>query len=479
MYYLSKKGEVSRKKAAYYVRDFSGGAETATDERIKSLSYAVENFNYSCVNGALRDGGGIKTANLSNCKTLPTENNKKPERIYYFKTYDETTELYQDRVLVYLNGYIYEGNVSKNTAFAKIEGLNFLSAPNAVRYTYNGKNVIIFCAENEDMKIYDGESVETVSDAPAVTSMCVHSERLFVTEAGERTSLWYSDDFDPANWDVSLSEAGFIDLRDERGTLLKAVEFGGYVYVFRNYGITRITAYGDQTEFAADGLSASSGKIYGDSVTCCGDKIVYLAEDGFYYFTGGAPVKFLTKFDEYFAGVDNSDAKGVYFNGELFVKLNAQFPESGLSNVVLRYNFATRSAVFLVGFGVKDFVVFDGEKDYKLLMLCENSGYIGEFQKRSENFGSRIKKSWRSGFNDLGKPEVEKTVYGISLYSDYPTKVFISSERGTKSVKFEGKKEDVYKKISLKGRAFSFTISNNTPESKVARLKIYYEYNDR
>ena len=36
----------------------------------------------------------------------------------------------------------------------------------------------------ENMKIYDGETVETVSDAPAVTSMCIHGERLFATEAG-------------------------------------------------------------------------------------------------------------------------------------------------------------------------------------------------------------------------------------------------------------------------------------------------------
>lgn len=478
MYYSSKEINSDRKRATYYVKDFSGGAEMRTDDRIKPLSCANEIFNFSCINGALRDGGGVTPADLG-IGNVPCGGNVYPEKVYYFKTYNETDGCYENRVLIYYGSYIYESKEGNNAPFTQITDLFFPTAPSAVRYTYNGKNVIIFSAEGESMKIYDGESVEVVSDAPAITSMCIHGERLFATEAGEKTTLWYSDDFDPANWDVSLSEAGFIDLRDERGSLLKAVEFGGYVYVFRNYGITRITAYGDQTEFAADGLSSSCGKIYGDSVTVCGDKIAYLAEDGFYTFSGGTTQRFLTQFDDYFAGVDNSDAKGVFFNGELFVKLKANFPESGLMDVVLRYNFAKKSANFLVGFNVNDLAVYDGEKNYKLLMLCRDSDSLGEFCEKNEYFGGSIKKSWRSATSDLGKPEAEKTICGILLYADYDTRVSVYSERGKKTVTFYGKKEDQYKKISLKGKAFSFVIINKIPESKVARLKIYFEYGER
>lgn len=482
MYYSSKKINSGRKKATYYVKDFSGGAEMRTDDRIKPLSCASEIFNFSCINGALRDGGGVTLADVGVGPVPGGGNigNAYPERVYYFKTYNENSGCYEDRLLIFYGSYIYEAKAEGNeTPFSQIIDLQFTKAPSAVRYTYNGKNVIIFSGEGESMKIYDGETVEVVEDAPAITSMCVHGERLFATEAGEKTTLWYSDDFDPANWDVSLSEAGFIDLRDERGSLLKVVEFGGYVYVFRNYGITRITAYGDQTEFAADGISASCGKIYGDSVTVCGDKIAYLAEDGFYLFSGGATQRFLTQFDDYFAGVDNSDAKGVFFNGELFVKLKANFPESGLLDVVLRYNFAKKSANFLSGFGVDDLAVYDGEKKYKLLMLCRDSNSLGEFCEKNEYFGGAIKKIWRSATSDLGKPEAQKTICGISLFADYDTRVSIISERGVKTVRFYGKKEDQYKKISLRGKAFSFLIINNIPESKVARLKIYFEYGER
>ncbi len=478
MYYIHNNLTDNRKNAYYYVRDFSGGVESGVNERILPLAYAAESFNFSVKSGALCDGGGIKRANFSG-KTLNFNNiAAKARRLYYLKTYDEQSSDYKNRILIYFDdGYVYQAIVGEDDSFKKIEDLYFESAPIAVRYTYNGKNVIIF-SSGSAMKIFDGDITENVSDAPAVTSMCMHGERLFVTEDGEKTTLWYSDDFDPANWDISLSEAGFIDLRDERGSLLKAVELGGYVYVFRNYGITRVTAYGDQTEFATDGICASSGKIYQGSITLCGDKIVYLAEDGFYCFSGGAPYRILTKLDGFLRGANNSSAKGVYFNGELFVSLNLNL-KNGAESCVLRYNFSEKSATFLCGFNVIDFEQLNGENEYKLLFLCENMNEVGELSEYSEFFGADIIKKWQSGFSDLGKPETEKTLRGISLYSDKPAKLIITSERATATVNFCGSDCDEYVKIALKGKAFEFCIKSESKNSVIARLKIDFEYGPR
>lgn len=477
MYYVHNKAGVSSKSAAYYVRDFSGGVESVTDERILPLTYAAESVNFHVKSGALCDAGGVKTAE-GGIAELPSVSVGAAKKLYYFKTYNDETAEYQNRLLVYLSdGYIYQSTCGADARFEKVEELNFAGAPSAVRYTYNGKNVIIF-SYGESMKIFDGESVETVQNAPSVTSMCMHGERLFVTEGGEKTALWYSDDFDPANWDVSLSEAGFIDLRDERGSLLKAVEAYGYVYVFRSYGITRVSAYGDQTEFATDGLSSSSGRIYGDSITVCGEKIVYLAEDGFYCFGGSYPYRILTKLDGLLRGVDNSGAKGVFYNGELFVLLKLKL-KSGVTPCVLRYDFSGKSVSFISGAGVTDLEVLSGETDYKLLFLCENSVKIGELSSSSERFGTPLLKSWVSGASDLSKPEVEKTVRGVSLYCNAPVSLVISSERGSKTLNFSGNNSDEYLKTALKGRAFTFCIKSSNLDCRAGRLKIDFEYRPR
>lgn len=477
MYYVHDSLSEKSKSASYYVRDFSGGVESVTDERILPLAYAAESQNFCVKSGALCDAGGIKAAGAE-IASLPPRQVGEAKRLYYFKTYNETNGTYQNRLLVYLSdGYVYQSVCGANSSFTKIERLDFAGAPNAVRYTYNGKNVIIFSYESS-MKIFDGENVELVQNAPVVTSMCMHGERLFATEGGEKTALWYSDDFDPANWDVSLSEAGFIDLRDERGSLLRAVEAGGYVYVFRSYGITRISAYGDQTEFAADGLSSSSGRIYGDSITVCGEKIIYLAEDGFYCFGGSYPYRILTKLDGLIRGVDNSDAKGVFYNGELFVLLKLKL-KSGVTPCVLRYDFSGKGFSIISGAGVVDLQILNGESDYKLLFLCDGADKIGELSPDSELFGAPLLKNWQSGFCDLSKPESEKTISGISLYCDNPAVLKITSERGSRTLNFRGSGCDEYIKTALKGKAFAFCIKSSKLGGKAARLKIDFEYRPR
>lgn len=478
MYYVHNKANGASKTASYYVRDFSGGVESVTDEQILPLAYAAESENFAVKSGVLCDAGGVKAASSDIAELPPVASAGKAQKLYYFKTYNQTSGVYQNRLLAYLNdGYVYQSVCGAGAQFEKIEELDFAGAPSAVRYTYNGKNVIIFCY-GDSMKIFDGQNVEVVQNAPSVTSMCMHGERLFATEGGEKTTLWYSDDFDPANWDVSLSEAGFIDLRDERGSLLKAVEADGYVYVFRNYGITRVSAYGDQTEFATDGLSSSSGRIYGDSITVCGEKIVYLAEDGFYCFGGSYPYRILTKLDGLLCGVDNSGAKGVFYNGELFVLLKLKL-KSGVTPCVLRYDFSGKSVSFISGAGVTDLEVLNGENDYKLLFLCENSLKIGELSNVSERFGTAIQKSWVSGASDLSKPEVQKTLRGISLYASKPVSLVISSERGTKTLNFSGNNSDEYLKTALSGKAFTFCVKSSVGDCRAGRLKIDFEYRPR
>ena len=41
---------------------------------------------------------------------------------------------------------------------------------------------MIFSSDGGDMKVYDGENVSLVTGAPSVSSMCVHNERLFLTD---------------------------------------------------------------------------------------------------------------------------------------------------------------------------------------------------------------------------------------------------------------------------------------------------------
>lgn len=483
MFYRPVTYSAARKVSSFTVKDFSGGVQTVTDENLLPLNYSAGSYNFSFKSGALKDGFGVKESGFGGGLDL-SDINSVPLAIYCYKRFDEKTDDYTDEVLVYAKDKnVYSRTVSDNADYAgesdakkfkKIENLSFDGVPVAVAYTYRSKNVMIF-SFGSVMKIYDGETVTEVSDSPAVTSMCIHNERLFATESGEKTSLWFSDDFDPANWNVSLSDAGFVDLRDGRGSLLKVLELGGYVYVFRNYGITRVAAYGDQTSFSADGLSASSGRIFGGSITSCGDKIIYLAEDGFYCFTGGAPYRVFHAFDEALSGIDNSSAKGKYFNGRLFISLKMRFGKD-VCPCMFVYDFAAKSACMCRGLKIRDFELYEGENSFKLLFLCDGSNKIGELSEKSEFFSVPLKKKWISGKSDLGKPYAEKTISEISLCSSGGVVLTAESERGSKKVIFRGGEST--EKVPLKGKSFRFIIESCEPECGISKLKIRYEYGD-
>lgn len=157
------------------------------------------------------------------------------------------------------------------------------------------------------MYVWDGVNAPyRVENAPDITSMALHYERLFVTVDGEKNAVWFSDDLDPTNWDASLAGGGFIQLIDERGSLNRVISYGGYVYVFRDYGISRITAFGAQTEFSVSNLFVSSGRIYPGSVALCGDTVLFLAEDGLYAFDGVSTVKMLKNLDGLFKNGERS-----------------------------------------------------------------------------------------------------------------------------------------------------------------------------
>ena len=471
MFYAKKNAIGSVRRAKVTIRDFSGGVNGKKDEENLSVGECAFSYNFRYDGGTLKDGGGVKKADFGTGPLFAE--NTTPTRLYFYKKYNATSEKYEEYLMVYCtDGFIYKAGETDST-FTKVDDLKFTAAPYAVEYNYKSDDVMIFSAGSA-LKIYDGENVTDAEDVPSITSMCVHSERLFATESGTKTSLWFSDDFDPLNWKVSLDEAGFIDIREGAGSLLKVLSFGGYVYVFANYGIVRVSASGDQTEFSVDGIAASSGRIYGESIAISGDRIIYLAEDGFYSFSGGTPARIMTKLDGKLENVDNSDAKGCYFNGEYYCKMYMR-GDSGLCEVMVRYDIHNGNIAIIKGADVKDFIVAGGESKARMLFLVKGINTAGTLSERAENFSKPLNKHWVSGKSDLGKTD-KKCVTALSLRTVTDIDVTVRSERGSRLLHFFGSKERQKKAVGLKGDTFTFSIDCNVPGARISAVEIEYEY---
>lgn len=438
-------------------------------EGVGGYRYSVCSYNFDVSHGDLRDGKGLKVFH----DNLPSFTSP-PKKAYFYKRFKDGGGI-DDRILFYCQDtYVYEWQIGGNS-LKKLASLKFASTPVCVCYNFNGEDVAIFSSTAGGMKIYDGNNVTSVSDAPTVSSMCVHNERLFVTDGSTDNSLWFSDDFDPTNWAISLSEAGFIDMSGFRGRLLKVVCFGGYVYVFRTYGITRVTAYGDQSEFSVVDLYVSSGKILEESITVCGDCILFFASDGLYRFDGLNAKRISDAYSE-FINLTDEDVIGEYFDGRAYFLLSAKF--DGVSErAVLNLDPKNYSEYYFIrGGNLVDLETVCGEGLYSLLLLSQNKAYA---LSQDGKIGQSVpQKSWLGKFGDFGVSATRKLLKEICFFSDADVSVTVNYDANKRTYSVKGKTTKTVLKPNLRGDRFSVRITATEAKNKISGLSLRFEYYD-
>ena len=376
-------------------------------------------YNFSCKDGTLKTSFGLK--NMQSTYKVP--NNDLINAVYFYKHNDYVNGVNDDRIIAYgTSGDMYTVSVNGGN-YVKIEGLHFSKKPIGVCYNYNSKDVIIFSVEGEGIKIYDGQSVVSVPDAPSVTSMCIHNERLFITSGGVDGALWFSDDFDPTNWNVSLTEAGFIDMSDDRGEMLEIVAFGGYVYVFRDYGVSKVTAYGDQSEFSVSHLLVSCGKICKNTIIVCGDCILFFASDGLYRLDGYTAVKIS---EPWFDNVETTKnwVKGVYYNGYAYYLISVKI-NTGLQRGILAIKPDGSDYEFSLIAQITDISVMNGQNIYKLFAVERMKMGVFDVEKGAGWDGDNIFMEWQGKETDFGIKAKFKRLDKVKFFSNSPVRLTV------------------------------------------------------
>ena len=450
------------RKTAVTLRRF-GGINLTTDGNSGGNAYAEFSYNFDCEGGDLKSGIGAKTLYSS----LP----EKPKAHWFYKRDDALYGSDDRYIFMGASGKFYECKIGVGS-FTEITGLSFTSPPIGVLYNYHGEDAIIFASASEGAYLYDGSTVTQIEDAPPISSACIHYERLFATSDGGK-SLWFSDDFDPMNWSVSLTEAGFIDMSGKGGEALKVLSFSDALFVFRSYGITRITAYGDQTQFSVSDLFISSGKIIRDSVTLCGDKIIFCASDGFYSFNGVSASKILRGLD---GVIDFSKgAKGEYYDGKAYFKVKAKY-SSSYYDCLLVLDAFKGSYYLAYGMNVKDLCLINGKNAYSLALICGEEQKIFELSSDDEFLSVALPKLWKSKYCDFGILKERKVLSKISLYTD--TDITLTVDGGNKvsvySIKGGTKRKTVTPKMSVDN--FSLEIYSDKKNARVSAMTLEFEY---
>ncbi|MCI9031806.1 MAG: hypothetical protein HFK09_04710 [Clostridia bacterium] len=438
-----------RAKARRLVNRFASGLDAVKDEAAVPFTSAAKYTNFRVSKGVLTDGWGIE-------RHVGYAEKENVAAVWEYSAFSggvrKSIPMYCDD-----GGVVH---ISENGEDRAVEGAVFTSAPVAIDYRLYGEDVCLICSPTDGMAVFDGESLRKIEPSPRITSMTLHYERLFVTSANESDCVRFSDDLDPTNWAEGLESGGFIRLADGYGRCNRVLSFLNYVYIFRDYGISRMIAYADQTEFSVSNLYVSSGRIYADTVAVCGDKVIFLASDGLYAFDGLETVRLkpslgtLTDF--------KNGAKATYFEGKYFLAYGVSGEEN---DSLLVYDLATREAELSSGFKIDAFAC-------GVDLAAISDGRVVRITPCGSAFGAATKKIWRVPFGSLSSPDSSKKVEKISLETatDLTLTVYYDGKSREVHVRKKEGVQDV--KVGVRGKKIGLQIECTAVGTRVADISI-------
>ena len=457
----------------------------------ESSNIQVKQFYNYLPTTKLKNSSGIKEASFfCNYETeeeyhlnLKDAGIEKIEGLAYFKQYFSHNGMSTHRLLVYASDkkvYINQMLNDSNDLFW-LYNLTFNTAPIALAYKNNDSDAIILASKDE-MKIWKtGYSPYTISNVPIITSMCMNEGVLFCTIQEPAFKIWYATDLDAENIGNISSNSGYISLEDDLGYARKIITFDQSVYVFRDYGISKITYL--KGNISVSQVYLSNTKIYTDTVNVCGNAVLFITNDGLYSFNGIKVVKADINLDNLKFNCDNAVASSLGDKYYVGLRLNFNDDKTILceeseftNNCLLVINVNNYEFEIIRGVDIKSMLPVKTEAFEKML-VCFNSAHsniIGEIDNVSQCVENSLPKYWCSG--ELVNNVNVKLFTKLSVVADEGVKFkLIYDDKELSFTTYQKGLNNFVFKISCNKIKLEITSPNSSAEVENVYLD-YYEY---
>ena len=489
---IKKHKKTSQKDIVFSI--FANGVVSNQDDLVSKPNECKEYYNLTVNDGALKTGLGFRDLqvpasadDLENCHGYNfAEKIDEIDGIWLDRWYNSDIEAYVYNLLMidstnYLWGVPmideYEGIVWSKS--------NKLSSYPTFQCQYRIDNTDCTLFFTEEGMLYTAAYGEGFyPDVPALISGVVHYDNFFGITNTNRNTLIYTTNLNLKEW--SDEESSAIEFLDNRGSFTKLVAFNDYVYLFREYGITKISIYTSKDDFSFTHLYTSSSKIYENSVCVCGDKVFFMTRDGLYTFNGNTVSKVAEQYDDYFKNLDNSNCSSACLNGKYYIATKHYFNDGQqigceesnfVNNVLFEIDIDNFSLNVYRGVDIRKILAVDNPYMSKLC-ACFYNNYkqqIGELTVDGKTFTNNNEKKWKSFETDLGYKSKEKKIKEIIINTLYDCNVEIKSDEETKVYSFSCSDKEQRLPVCVYGKNFQFSFFTDAEKCEICKPMIVFD----
>lgn len=489
-----------QKTVILQIKDFSKGLDAQKDENIVGFNNSVNTFNFDFSSGALKDG--VDFGNL----TLPTSEQvgatellpTMPSGIHdyasmaHFRGYSQEEGKRVDTLFLFTkqNEVLRGRMIDENPKFQKYADITFNGKPRAFNCVINSKDYLFLFGANDPFRLYyDGAtSFVTQSDVIPITDLCQYLEYNVGIVGSQRDQVRF-DIIYPTNWGDSAIRGKDIKLDGQLGQANRLLKFNDYIFVIRDFGISRIAWY-KSADYSVNNLLFSGSKVYGETACICGDRGLMLCKDGIYEFNSITAKKLDLPFNKFFEGVTNNYACATFKDGIYYLACQLNFDDGKLinceliphqNNALIVLDTSTNHYTIYRGLDINDLCTVQVESVDKVIATF-NSNFetqVGQVEHTGKNFNLFVIRYWQTPLSDLGYPDQEKFVKEISLNTQYDVVCKIFTENETRRLDIKGSDEPIKIPIKIKGNKIGLSFETRTERAYISNLKMKVDLLDK
>ncbi len=402
--------------------------------------------------------------------------------ITYFKQYSNSSHDTTHRILIHGNdNKIYINQMFDDDKYLYwLYSLSMTNPPVTLTFKQNDTDSVILASEDEMYVWKTDLAPYKIEDVPIITSMCMNNGILFCTIQDPAFKIWYCTDLDAENVGNVTSVSNYISLEDDLGYARMVVTLNENVYVFRDYGITKIDLI--KKSVSINKVYASNTKIFANTIAVCGNLVLFMTKDGLYSFNGSKVVKLNLGLKVDARSVKNAVAYSL--GNDYYLALKVDFNDTNsilcetnafINNALLIYNFDSNVYEIIRGVDIlnmlpiktdtfeKMYVIFNSVDTDKIAEVCDENVY----------FASNLPIEWTSNliFNEQNLKQFTKLIVdansgvNITLDLDGEEKTFVTYQNGINEFRFK----NLARNVKIK---FTSSTALNVDDIKIE----YYDY---